>query len=152
MSGQPPAGRSAARGLAPHKAYLVPPSLGIPDKSKNISQIYLWYILGYISDTSKIYLGYRWIRIISQMYPRYIPDISLIYLSSWIYLEYILDLSRMTDESGIHLLIPHISGIPRLGGSLIYYQLVIFFFNIVSLISELGQYYDIIFTIYSVIC
>jgi hypothetical protein len=26
----------------------LPPSLGIPDKSENISQIYLGYILGYI--------------------------------------------------------------------------------------------------------
>jgi hypothetical protein len=30
----------------------LPPSLGIPDKSENISQIYLRYILGYISDIS----------------------------------------------------------------------------------------------------
>jgi hypothetical protein len=37
---------------------ILPPSLGIPDKSENISQIYLGYILGYISDISWIYLGY----------------------------------------------------------------------------------------------
>jgi hypothetical protein len=37
----------------------VPPSLGIPDESENISQIHLGYILGYISDISWIYLGYR---------------------------------------------------------------------------------------------
>jgi hypothetical protein len=35
----------------------VPPSLGIPVKSENISQKYLGYILGYILDISKIYLG-----------------------------------------------------------------------------------------------
>jgi hypothetical protein len=40
------------------------------------------------------------------------------YLTSRIYLEYIPDLSRITDESGIHLFIPHISWIPRLGGIL----------------------------------
>jgi hypothetical protein len=54
------------------------------------------------------------------MYPGYIPDVSRIYPRfiehPRIYLEYILDLSRMTDESGIHLFIPH-SGIPRLGVS-----------------------------------
>jgi hypothetical protein len=93
------------QGLPHCMPYEYPPSLGIPDKSENISQIYLGYILGYILDISKIYLGYRCI-----------PDISQIYPTSWIYLEYIPDLSRMTDEFGIHLFIPNISGIPRLGG------------------------------------
>jgi hypothetical protein len=34
------------------------PKLGIPNNSENISQIYLVYILGYILDILKIYLGY----------------------------------------------------------------------------------------------
>jgi hypothetical protein len=92
-----------------------PPSLGIPYKSENISQIYSGYILGYISDTSKIYLGYRCIPDISWIYPRCIPDVSQIYPTSRIYLKYIPDLSRMTDESGIHFFILNISGIQRLG-------------------------------------
>jgi hypothetical protein len=93
----------------PKRTSTYPPSLGIPDEFENISQIYLGYILGYILDMSKIYLGYRCIRDISGIYPRCIPNISQIYL------EYIPDLSRITDESEIHLLIPHISGILRLG-------------------------------------
>jgi hypothetical protein len=68
------------------------PSLGIPYKSENISPIYFGYILGYIYDIFKIH-----------------P-------TSWIHLEYIPDLSQMTDESGIYLFIPNISGIPRLAG------------------------------------
>jgi hypothetical protein len=62
-------------------------------------------------------LGYRCIRDISWIHPRCIPDSSQIYPTFWIYLEYIPDLSEMEDEFGIHLFIPHISGIPRLGGS-----------------------------------
>jgi hypothetical protein len=95
----------------------LPPSLGIPDKSENIFQIYLEYILGYILDTSQIYLGYRCIPDISSIYPRCIPDISQIHPTSRIYLEYNPDLSRVTNKSGIHLFIPHISGIPRLVGT-----------------------------------
>jgi hypothetical protein len=64
----------------------VPPSLGIPDKSDNISQIYLGYILGNILDISKIYLGYRCIR---EMNPKYIPDLSNIPDLSRIYHRFI---------------------------------------------------------------
>jgi hypothetical protein len=67
-------------------------------------------------DESNIYLGYRSIPDTSWIYPRCIPDISQIYPTSRIYLEYIPDLSRMTDETGIYLIIPNISGIQRLGG------------------------------------
>jgi hypothetical protein len=69
----------------------LPPSLGIPDKSENISQIYLGYILGCISDISKIYLGYICIPDISQMYPGYIPDLPNIPDLSGIYPGFILD-------------------------------------------------------------
>jgi hypothetical protein len=94
------------------------PCLRIPDKSENISQIYSGYILGYIPDISKIHLGCRCIPDTSRIYPRCIPDVSQIHPTSRIHLEYILDSSWLTDESGIHLFIPNISGIPRLGGSL----------------------------------
>jgi hypothetical protein len=63
----------------------IPPSLGIPDKSENRYQICLGYILGYILDTSKIYLGYRCIPDISQMYLGYIPNLSNIPKLSGIY-------------------------------------------------------------------
>jgi hypothetical protein len=67
------------------------PSLGVPDKSENIFRLYLGYILGYILDISKIYLGYRCIPDISQMYPRYIPDLSNISDLSRIYPGFIPD-------------------------------------------------------------
>jgi hypothetical protein len=63
----------------------LPPSLGIPDKSENISQIYLEYIQGYFLDVFQIYLGYRCIPDISQMYPGNIPNLSNIPDLSGIY-------------------------------------------------------------------
>jgi hypothetical protein len=98
------------------KDVCIPLSFGIRDKSENISQMNLGYILGCISNISQIYLGYECIRDASRIYPRCISDISQIDLISRIYLEYIPDLSWKTDSSGIYLFIPHLYGIPRLGG------------------------------------
>jgi hypothetical protein len=58
-----------------------PPAL----ESENISKIYLGFIFGYNLDTSKIYLRYRSILDVSQMYPGYIPDLSNILELSGIY-------------------------------------------------------------------
>jgi hypothetical protein len=78
----------------------------------NIFGIYSGIYLRYIPNI----LGYECIRDISWIYPRCIPDIYQIHLTSQIYLEYIPNLTRMTNSSGIYLFIPQISGIPRLGG------------------------------------
>jgi hypothetical protein len=84
--------------------------------------------VGYIWDIFQIHPRFIWVMNAFGIYPRYIPDVSLIYTTcstnnipdssdipdlSRIY----PDLSRMTDSSGIYLFIPQISGIPRLGGT-----------------------------------
>jgi hypothetical protein len=82
------------------------PIPGFPDKSENVSQINLKYVLGYISDISKIYLGCECIRDTSWIYPRCIPDIGIADLSnipnlSRIYPGFILD-NRFIPDSSVY--------------------------------------------------
>jgi hypothetical protein len=76
------------------------------------SQIYLRIHPRYIQDIFwnilGIYPRFIWDIDVSRIQPICIPNISQIYPTSRIYLEYIPDLSRMTDESGIDVFIPHI--------------------------------------------